>query len=194
MCTLTAALTGLAGYGQYRAQNQAYEAQARAYEAQAEAARQNQKIAEVQRSQVADNYAQQQKKLDDRRRLVIGQQTAEAGASGLMSTGSVMDTNASTQQAYKQDSINLLSNQRNDAMSAWISQVNYINQENQAKAAASNTRRQAKQAGLGTIINTALGMWGAGSKAAGVNTNTTKALSGNTNMKYWNKFLNHYQY
>ena len=128
MCTLTAALTGLAGYGQYRAQSRAYEAQAKAYEAQAEAARQNQKIAEVQRSQVADNYAQQQKKLDDRRRLVIGQQTAAAGASGLMGTGSVMDANASAQQAYKQDSINLLSNQRNDAMSAWISQVNYINQ------------------------------------------------------------------
>lgn len=164
MCSLSAAMIGLTaaqGYGQYKTQSNQYKAQAMAYDAQAQAAEQNARIADRQREQVADNYAQEQKKLDDRRRLVLGQQAASAGASGLTGGGSVLDAGASAIDAWRQDSMNLLADQRNDAWSAWANQVNYINQGREARVAAANTRSQAKAAKLGTILGTAMSMYGA---------------------------------
>ncbi len=163
MCGVSAALMGLTalqGYGQYRTQQSQYKAQAAAYDAQAQAAEQNARIADRQREQVADNYAQQQKRLDDRKRLILGQQAASAGASGLTGGGSVLDAGTAAIDQYRQDSMDLLSNQRNDALTAWANQVNYINQGRQARAAAANTRSQSKKAGLSTLINTAIGMYG----------------------------------
>ncbi len=163
MCGISAALMGLtalSGYSQYRTQQAQYKAQAATYDAQAQAAEQNARIADRQREQVADNYAVKQKQLDDRRRLVLGQQAASAGASGLTGTGSVLDSAASSIGQYRTDSMNLLTDQRNDSLTAWANQVNYINQGRQARAAAANTRSQAKAAGLGTLVNTAIGMYG----------------------------------
>lgn len=190
-------LSALSGYNQYKQQQSAYEAQAKSYEAQAQAAQQNQKIAEQQRSQVADNYAEKQKSLDAKRRIALGQQTAEAGASGLMGTGSVLDAGASTQEAWKQDSMNLLQDQRNDAMSAWINQANYINQERQATAAASNTRAQAKKAKLASLVNGAVSMYGAWNTyggAGGATKAATQTTASSSNPYYWNKFTKYYKY
>ena len=201
MCGIAGVMMGLSalsGYNQMQQQQASYEAQAKAYEAQAQAAQQNQKIAEVQRSQVADNYAEKQKSMDARRRLALGQQAAEAGASGLMGTGSVLDAGAATQEAWKQDSMNLLQNQRNDAMSAWINQANYINQERQATAAASNTRAQAKKAKLASLVNTAVSMYGAwntyGGAGGATKAATQQATASSSNPYYWNKFTKYYKY
>ena len=190
-------LSALSGYNQYQQQQSAYESQAKAYEAQAQAAQQNQKIAEQQRSQVADNYAEKQKSLDDKRRIALGQQAAEAGASGLMGTGSVLDVGASTQESWKQNSMSLLQNQRNDAMSAWIDQANYINQERQATAAASNTRAQAKKAKLASLVNGAVSMYGAWNTyggAGGATKTATQTTASSSNPYYWNKFTKYYKY
>lgn len=164
MCSVSAAvmgLTALQGYGQYQTQKAEYRAQAQAYDAQAKAADQNARIAERQREQIADQYAQRQQALNDKRRLVLGQQAASAGASGLTGTGSVLDAGGAAIDQWRKDSMNLLGNQRNDTLNAYTTQVNYENQANAARASAANTRSQAKAAGIGTILGTAAAMYGA---------------------------------
>ena len=105
--------------------HQQAKAQSAYYNAQADAAEQNARIADKQREQISDQYLQKQQ-LDARRRLVIGQHAAEAGASGLTSSGSVQDMDASAIDEWRNSSMNLLGNQRNDTKSAYINQVNYI--------------------------------------------------------------------
>jgi len=161
MCTLALALTGLStglsAYGQY----QQGKAQAAAYEAQAEAAYQNAKIQNKKSELMADQYAQRQRELDDRRRLVTGQQIAAAGASGISSNvGSPLDVYTSSMEGWQQDTVNLLTNQRNDQWSNYVNEVNYRNQGNAAMANA----KAAKQAGtigaFGTLLGGAASMYG----------------------------------
>lgn len=178
MCSVTAAvmgLTALQGYSSYRSQNAQYKAQAAAYSAQADAARQNAKIQDRQREQIADQYAQKQQELDARRKLILGQQNAEAGAAGL-SGGSVLDANAAAIDQWRTDSMNLLGNQRNDTKSAYINQVNYQNQANQADAAAYNTRQQAKAARISSLLNTAISMYGVSKTFGGSSSKATGQL------------------
>lgn len=169
MCSLTLALTGLStglsAVGQY----QQGKAQAAAYEAQAEAAYQNAKIQNKKSELMADQYAQKQRELDDRRRLVTGQQIAAAGASGISSNvGSPLDVYTASMDAWGQDTVNLLTNQRNDQWSNYVNEVNYRNQGNAAMANA----KAAKQAGtigaIGTLLGGAASMYGmkGGSSAA----------------------------
>jgi len=169
MCTLALALTGLStglsAYGQY----QQGKAQAAAYEAQAEAAYQNAKIQNKKSELMADQYAQKQRELDDRRRLVTGQQIAAAGASGISSNvGSPLDVYTASMDAWGQDTVNLLTNQRNDQWSNYVNEVNYRNQGNAAMANA----KAAKQAGtigaFTTLLSGAASMYGmkGGSSAA----------------------------
>jgi len=169
MCSLALALTGittgLSAYGQY----QQSRAQAAAYEAQAEAAYQNAKIQNKKSELLADQYAQKQRELDDRRRLVTGQQIAAAGASGISSNvGSPLDVYTASMDAWGQDTVNLLTNQRNDQWSNYVNEVNYRNQGNAAMANA----KAAKQAGtigaIGTLLGGAASMYGmkGGSSAA----------------------------
>lgn len=178
MCSVTAAmmgLTALQGYTSYRSQNAQYQAQAAAYAAQADAARQNAGIQDRQREQIADQYAQKQKELDARRKLVIGQQNASAGSAGL-SGGSVLDANAAAIDQWRTDSMNLLGNQRNDTQNAYINQVNYLNQAKQADAAAYNTRQQAKAARISSLLNTAISMYGVSKTFGGTASKTTGQL------------------
>ena len=160
MCSVTAALIGLSGASQIAATRQQTKAQVAAYNAQAEAANQNARIADKQREQLSDKYLEEQKQLDNRRRLAIGQHAAEAGASGFTNTGSVQDMDASTIDQWRNDSMNLLGNQRNDTKSAYINQVNYINQANAARASAQNAKAQGRAAMFGTILSTAASMYG----------------------------------
>ena len=171
MCSVTAALIGLSGASQIAATRQQTKAQVATYNAQAEAANQNARIADKQREQLSDKYLEEQKQLDNRRRLAIGQHAAEAGASGFTNTGSVQDMDASTIDQWRSDSMNLLGNQRNDTKSAYINQVNYINQANAARASAQNAKAQGRAAMFGTILSTAASMYGSIKNAGSAGTN-----------------------
>lgn len=162
MCTTAIALglTALQGYTQYRAADAQADAQMAYYNAQADAAEQNARIQERKGEQIADQYLQQQQKLDDRRRLIRGQQAAAAGASGLAAGGSVLDVMGSSEDAYRQDSLNLLSNQRNDTWSNYVNVVNYQNQANAFRASATNAEQQGKANKFNTILGTAASMYG----------------------------------
>lgn len=162
MCTTAIALglTALQGYTQYRAADAQADAQMAYYNAQADAAEQNARIQERRGEQIADQYLQQQQKLDARRKLVRGQQAAAAGASGLAASGSVLDVMGSSEDAYRKDSLNLLSNQRNDTWSNYVNVVNYQNQANAFRASAANAEQQGKANKFNTILGTATSMFG----------------------------------
>lgn len=144
------------------ATRQEYKSQQRAYEAQEAAARQNAAIAARQREQQADAYAQKQSQLNDRMRLVRGQAAAAAGAGGFTADGSINDILDSSYDAYKQDSMNLLSQQRSDSWSQYVNQVNYINQVNAYDNAARQVRKQGHQKIFGTLLGAAATAYGQG--------------------------------
>ena len=160
---------------------QEYKAQQRAYEAQEQAARQNAAIVEAQRSQQADAYAQKQAQLNDRMRLVRGQAAAAAGAGGFTAEGSVNDILDSSYDAYKKDSLNLLTQQRNDSWSQYVNQVNYLNQANAYDTAARNVRKQGHQKIFGTLLGAAATAYGngwIGGSSSGAGSTYTGDLSG----------------
>jgi len=175
MCSLTLALagvtTGLQMAGQYqqsRAQASAYNAQAEAAQRQADAAYQNARIQNRKGEQIAEQYAQQQRALDDKRRLIAGQQAAQAGASGLSGgTGSALDIYNASMSAWNEDSQNLLANQRNTIYDNYVGEVNLRNKGNEYTAQSANYRAQAdaaKTAGnwamVGTLLSGAASMYG----------------------------------
>ena len=175
MCSLALALTGLttglsvAGqYQQSRAQAAAYEAQAQAAQQQADAAYQNARIQNKKGEIMAEQYAEKQRDLDNRRKLIAGQQAAQAGASGISgSVGSPLDVYTASMEGWGQDSLNLLNDQRNDQYSNYINEVNFRNQGNSFTAQSSNLKAQAsaaKQAGnlamFGTLLGGAASMYG----------------------------------
>lgn len=159
---VTAALMGLKMISDVTSTRQEYKAQEAAYKAQAQAAQQNAAIAERQRQQQADAYAQKQGELNDRMRLARGQALAAAGASGATGEGSVADILASSQEAYEQDSLNLLQNQRNDSWSSYVNQVNYLNQADAYNTAAKNAVKQGRQKMFATILGNAASIYGVG--------------------------------
>ena len=187
MCSLSLALLGvttglqMAGtYQQSRAQAAAYEAQAQAAQAQANAAYQNARIQNRQSEQLAERYAQQQRKLDNQRKLVVGQQMAAAGASGIVGgVGSSLDLYNATMDAWQQDSYNLLNNQRNDIFTNYVNEVNLRNQGNAYVAQAANYREQASAAKTAGNIGMFGTLLGAASQFAGMKT------GGGTNNKTW---------
>lgn len=159
---IEAALMGVQVASQLMGQRQQYKQQQRMYEAQAQTAQQNAAIISKQREQQAEAYAQKQKQLNDRFRLVRGQARAEAGASGLTADGSVADILSSSEDAYKQDSVNLLQNQRNDSWNSYVNEVNYRNQANAYNAAASNARKQGHQKMFATLVGSAANIYSKG--------------------------------
>ena len=166
-------LLGLQMVSNIASTRQEYKSQQRAYEAQAQAARQNAAIAERQRSQQADAYAQKQAQLNDRMRLARGQAAAAAGAGGFTAEGSVNDILDSSYDAYQKDSMNLLTQQRNDSWSQYVNQVNYLNQANAYETAARNVRKQGHQKIFGTLLGaaaTAYGQGWIGGKGSGTGT------------------------
>lgn len=169
MCSFAAGmmgLTALQGVQQYRAQKQQTRAEVAMYNAQADAAEQNARIEAARRSQIADQYSDKQRQLDQRKRLILGQHAAEGGASGLTG-GSITDSDAAAIDQYNEDSLNLLGNQRNDTWSSWNQEVNYRNSANANRTAAYNARQQGKLALMGTLLGTATSMAGAWNKYKG---------------------------
>lgn len=177
---LTAAMTGLQMYGQrqqYKAQEAAYNARAQAADANARIMEQNQRINERKAENIADAYAYQQGKLDDKRRIVRGQIAAAQGAAGLTGVGSGLDILGASNEAYYQDSMNLLQNQRNYIYSNRIDnwnlenqKIGYLNQASAYRSAAANVAQQGKLGMLSTLAGGALSIYGmkgsSGSKTA----------------------------
>ena len=181
MGAIAPVLFGLQLASKFAGIRQEYKSQQRAYEAQEQAARQNAAIVETQRSQQADAYAQKQAQLNDRMRLVRGQAAAAAGAGGFTAEGSVNDILDSSYDAYQKDSMNLLSQQRNDSWSQYVNQVNYLNQANAYDTAARNVRKQGHQKIFGTLLGTAATAYGngwIGGSSGGAGSTYTGDLSG----------------
>ena len=161
MCSLTLALTGLTTGLQMAGQYQQSRAQAAAYNAQAEVAEQNAKIQNRKGEQIAEQYAQQQRHLDAKRRLAIGQQVAAAGSSGIAAgIGSSLDIIGATNNAWEEDSVNLLSNQRNATHDNYVTEVNYRNQASSARAQADAAKSAGNMAMFGTLLGGAASMYG----------------------------------
>lgn len=168
MCSVAAGLVGLQTVMNVTAQNQQTKAQVAAYNQQAQQAKQNAAISQTKQNQIAENYAKQQKELNSRLRLAAGRNAAQAGASGLTWSGSVLDlTNAAGRQ-YEEDSNSLLWNQRNDVRSEYINQVNYENAASQYSTAAKNAKAQGRMNMFSTIL-------GGASSLYKLNTDTAKA-------------------
>jgi len=165
MCSVVAAigglLTGLQGYASYKSQVEAAEAQADSqasmYRAQAQAAEHNAKIESKKQEQIADNYGQQQRELRARHRINAGQVRAGAGAAGLDMSGSMLDILSSGQEAYDQDKLTLLTNQRNDNYESRAQQTNYENEAGAARVAIKNTYADLDRQKNGIMWNSILG-------------------------------------
>lgn len=162
MCSVLAGLTALGGVMQYQQGQAQADAQAKAYEAQADQARQNAATEGYRQEQIADKYARESEDLKHRQRIIAGQQRAQAGAAGLGLTGSPLDILSAGYDAYNEDKMTLLANQRNDNYNRRVTQNNYIAQANSYKAAADNTRSAAKVQGMATILGTAASIYGLG--------------------------------
>ncbi len=165
MCSVIAAvgglLTGLQGYASYKSQVEAAEAQADSqasmYRAQAQAAEHNAKIENRKQEQIADNYGQQQRDLRARHRLNAGQVRAQAGAANLDMSGSMLDILSSGQEAYDQDKLTLLTNQRNDNYVSRAQQMNHVNEAGAARVAIRNTYADLEREKNGIKWNSILG-------------------------------------
>lgn len=185
MCGVMPVLMGVMGFMQYRQQQAQAASQAGMYRAQAQAAEQNARIENRRQEQIADQYAQQAEKLRARQRIAAGRAAASAGAAGIASgSGSVLDLLASSEDAYREDQANLLSNQRNDNYASRVTQSNYEHQAASHRAAAKNVEAEARWNGISTILGTAAsivtgGSFGGGRRAAsaptGFGTMTAKA-------------------
>lgn len=174
--------TGLQAVTSVQQQRQAYKAQAAAYEAQAKAAEQNAAIQSKKRELEADDYAQQQRKLTDAMKLARGRALAAAGSGGYTSDGSVNDILDASEDQYKQDSMNLLSQQRISSWNNYVNEVNYRNQASSYKTAAQNTKVQGRMGIASTILGAAASLYAlnSGGGSAAKNTGTTNtATSGN---------------
>lgn len=187
----------MTGYMQYEGQRRSIEAQAEAqaaaYRAQAEADQRNAQLKNREQEQIADNYARQAEDLRSRRRIAEAQQRAQAGAAGIGMGGSMLDLMQAGDEAYNQDKLTLLSNQRNANYNKRLEETNYLNSAEGNKVAARNTMRQAEaqvSALRGsTILGTAasiigMGPFGGASKAGGVATSTAGKVGTNT-MSSW---------
>lgn len=163
MAALIGLQTGLSMYGQHQEAKQ----QQAMYQAQAQAAQQNAAIISKQREQQAEAYAQKQSKLNDKLKIARGQALAAAGASGLTADGSVLDAIGSMEDEHKQDSMNLLQNQRNDSWGAYVNEVNARNQANAYSAAAANAKAAGRRKMLGTLIGGAASIYGLKGKSSG---------------------------
>lgn len=181
MAGIGAALSLFQGYSNYQAQKSAIQAQAdsqasylraqaQADEANAQARERNAQVEARKQEQIADNYGAEQRSLRDKHRLAAASLRAGAGAAGLDSAvGSPFDIQASGQEAYWQDQMTLLGNQRNDNYASRVTQSNYINEAAQLRTQAENNRRQAQATlddadrqvgslGLTSILGTAMSM------------------------------------
>lgn len=172
MCSVLAGLTALSGMVTYAGQQQAARAQADAYNAQAKVAEANARYKAREQEQAADNAAIEDRRLRTKQRIHAGQVRAAAGAAGLSSeAGSPLDVLNAGWDAYEQDKMISLSNQRNINFNKRVEQSNFENQASAYRSAASNVLSNARLAGIGTILGTATAIAGQTSFGGGSNNN-----------------------
>ena len=168
-------LMGIQTIGKLAGANADYHRTKDMLKAQQQAAEQNAAIEGIKASQVADNYAAKQKQADDQMRLVRGQIAAAAGASGLNNTGSATDALTATEEAYLEDSKNILRNQRNATWGYMVNQANYLNESKNYDAMIKQAKQQRNMSYFNTLIGAAsqaydMGMFGKGGSKSGGNT------------------------
>ena len=181
MCSLTAAMIGLT-VGQtglqMAAQHQQTKAAVAQAEAQAAAAEQNAKIQNRQSELIAEQYLEKQNALRDKRKIIQGAQRAEAGAAGIAGgTGSSMDMQIATTNAYLKDSVNLLSAQREDEYNSALKETDFKNQAHTYRAQAEAAKQAGRMAQWGTILSGVTQL--AGLKLAQGTSAATKSTSAN---------------
>lgn len=156
MCSVLAGLSAVAGALQYKANVDQADAQAEAYERQAAADRRNAELEQRKQEQVADNAVVRDRQLRQKQRLQAGQVRAAAGAAGISSdSGSPLDILSAGWDAYEQDKIMSLTEQRNQNFDLRVNESNYLNRANSYINAANNTRDAARATLIPTILGTA---------------------------------------
>ena len=141
-------------------QHQQGKAQAAMYNQQARVAEANARISDRKQEQIADQALQERDKMSDKMRLIQGQNTAETGASGLMMAGTPLQLMASSYDEYNKDIQNWETNKNNSIYNEYLNGMNYRNEASTARAAASNAKKQARMAMLGTILSGASSIYG----------------------------------
>jgi len=155
MCMDPATLAIAAGAAQLGQTYVQTKSQASYYDAQAQADTQNANTVSKQAELQADKYAQEQRAMSNKAKLARGQAAAAYGASGLEMSGSGLDVMSSIENAYQQDSLTSLANQRSDNYALRVQQTNYKNSASANRSAAHNTNVSGVLSGIGTILGTA---------------------------------------
>ena len=162
MCSVMAGLAAASTlFGAY-SQHEEAKAQASAARAQADAAEQNARIESKKQEMIADKYAQEDLHRRAQARLSAGANRANAGAAGLDIGGSssVLDILTSSEDAYRQDKYNSLTNQRNDNWVSRQQEANYLTQASSYRAQADNAERAGRIGAISTILGGAASIYG----------------------------------
>ena len=141
-------------------QHQQTKAQTAMYNAQAQAAEANARISDRKQQDIANQALQERDKMDNKMRLIAGQNTAEAGATGLSMSGTPLQLMASSYDEYNKDINNWETNKNNSIYNEYLNGVNYRNEANSARAAAANAKTQGRLQMLGTILSGASSIYG----------------------------------
>lgn len=150
-------------------QHQQVKAQTAMYNAQAQAAEANARISDRRQQDIANQALQERDKMDDKMRLIAGQNTAETGATGLSMSGSPLQLMSSSYDEYNKDINNWETSKNNSIYNEYLNGVNYRNEANSARAAAANAKRQGRMQMLGTILSGASSIYGLKQQYAGSN-------------------------
>lgn len=148
-------------------QHQQTKAQTAMYNAQAQAAEANARISDRKQQDIANQALQERDKMDNKMRLIAGQNTAEAGATGLSMSGTPLQLMASSYDEYNKDINNWETSKNNSIYNEYLNGVNYRNEANSARAAASNAKTQGRLQMLGTILSGASSIYGLKQQYAG---------------------------
>lgn len=148
-------------------QHQQAKAQTAMYNAQAQAAEANARISDRRQQDIANQALQERDKMDNKMRLIAGQNTAEAGATGLSMSGTPLQLMASSYDEYNKDINNWETNKNNSIYNEYLNGVNYRNEANSARAAAANAKTQGRMQMLGTILSGASSIYGMKQQYAG---------------------------
>lgn len=151
-------------------QHQQVKAQTAMYNAQAQAAEANARISDRRQQDIANQALQERDKMDDKMRLIAGQNTAETGATGLSMNGSPLQLMSSSYDEYNKDINNWETSKNNSIYNEYLNGVNYRNEANSARAAAANAKRQGRMQMLGTILSGASSIYGLKQQYAGGST------------------------
>ena len=148
-------------------QHQQVKAQTAMYNAQAQAAEANARISDRRQQDIANQALQERDKIDDKMRLIAGQNTAETGATGLSMSGSPLQLMSSSYDEYNKDINNWETSKNNSIYNEYLNGVNYRNEANSARAAAANAKTQGRMQMLGTILSGASSIYGLKQQYAG---------------------------